>query len=274
MMRLFYKIGLYLVPVLMALTSFLAKAECEVAGCCLKRDGTECGVGADDRFPMYSVMKFPQALFVADFLVRNNIDLASEVSVRKNGLMQDTWSPMLSTFEEERTFTYAELLALSLGQSDNNACDILFRQCGGPWRVESYICSLGIKDIHIRRTERQLHARPAQSRKNWCTPRSMVRLLEWFLVHHDDNEPLRYIWHLMAACQTGEDRLPAAVQGAAEVVHKTGTGYPLPSGLPSGICDVGIILYDDGRQLPIAVFVTAPSSMSRVAEVARGLLNM
>ena len=41
-------------------------------------------------------------------------------------------SPMLKTFENQRTFTYSELLALSLQQSDNNACDILFERCGSP----------------------------------------------------------------------------------------------------------------------------------------------
>ena len=57
------------------------------------------GINATSRFPMYSVMKFPQALYVADFLIRNNIELDTEVIVRKDKLMQDTWSPMLSTFE-------------------------------------------------------------------------------------------------------------------------------------------------------------------------------
>jgi beta-lactamase class A len=71
-------------------------------------------------------MKFPQALYVADFLIRSNFDLNTEVIVRKDELLQDTWSPMVKAFEGEKAFTYSELLALSLQQSDNNACDILF----------------------------------------------------------------------------------------------------------------------------------------------------
>jgi hypothetical protein len=73
--------------------------------------------------------------------------------------------------------------------------------------------------------------------------------------------------------QTGGDRLPAAVPNSAKVVHKTGTGYPLPSGLPSGICDVGIIILYHGQQLPIAVFITKPSSPSRISDVAKQLLE-
>ena len=36
-----------------------------------------------------------------------------------------------------KSFTYSELLALSLQQSDNNACDILFERCGGPNTVDN-----------------------------------------------------------------------------------------------------------------------------------------
>jgi len=248
-------------------------AQSEVVGGCVKKGGTESGINATSRFPMYSVIKFPQALYVADFLTRNDIDLNTEVIVRKDNLMQDTWSPMLSTFEDQRTFTYSELLALSLQQSDNNACDILFERCGGPRAVDKYLRELGFKDIRIQKTEKQMHDTPALSEQNWCTPQSMVILLEWFIAHHNDNEPLRYIWKLMAECQTGGDRLPAAVPNSAKVVHKTGTGYPLPSGRPSGICDVGIIILDNGQQLPIAIFITTPSSQSRISDVAKQLLE-
>ena len=249
-------------------------AQSEVVGGYVKKGGTESGINATSRFPMYSVMKFPQALYVADFLIRNNIDLNTGVIVRKDNLMQDTWSPMLKTFEGQRTFTYSELLDLSLQQSDNNACDILFKRCGSPRKVEKYIRNLGFKDIRIQKTEKQMHDNPTLSDKNWCTPQSMVALLEWFIAHHNDNESLRYIWKLMEECQTGGDRLAAAVPNTAKVIHKTGTGYPLPSGQPSGICDAGIIILEDGRQLPIAVFITNPSSQSRIAEEAKHLLEL
>ena len=248
-------------------------AQNETIGGYVKKNGMTSGFNATSRFPMYSVMKFPQALYVADFLTRNNIDLNTEVIVRKEELLQDTWSPMLNTFEDQRMITYSELLALSLQQSDNNACDILFERCGGPRAVEQYIRKLGFKGIRIQKTEKQMHANPTLSNKNCCTPESMVALLEWFLTHHNDNESLRYIWKLMEECQTGKDRLPAAFPNSAKVIHKTGTGYPLPSGQPSGICDVGIIILDNGKQLPIAVFITYPSSQSRIPDVAKQILE-
>ena len=261
--------------IIIALVSNItADAQNEVISGCVKINGMVSGINATSRFPMYSVIKFPQALYVADYLTKNNIELNTKVTVRKHELMQDTWSPMLNTFEGQRTFTYSELLALSLQQSDNNACDILFKLCGSPWKVEKYIRDLGFKDIRIQKTEKQMHAKPALSNKNWCTPQAMVELLDWFITYHNDNEALRYIWKLMEECQTGKDRLPAAVPNTAKVVHKTGTGYPLPSGQPSGICDVGIVILDNGQQFPIAVFISNPSSQSKITDVAKQLLEL
>ena len=255
------------------LSTISVDAQNEVIGGCVKKDGIASGINATKRFPMYSVMKFPQALYVADFLNRNNIELNTEVIVWKDDLMQDTWSPMLNTFENKTSFTFSELLALSLQQSDNNACDILFEHCGGPKAVEKYIRNLGYKNIRIQKTEKQMHTNPVLSNKNWCTPQSMVALLEWYITHHNDNETLLYIWKLMEECQTGKDRLPAAFPDSAKVIHKTGTGYPLPSGQPSGICDVGIVFLDNGKPFPIAVFINKPSPQSQIPDVAKLLLE-
>ena len=264
-----------IVIIILALASFISvDAQNEVIGGYVKKDGMASGINATCRFPMYSVMKFPQALYVADYLTKNNIGLNTEVTVRKDELMQKTWSPMLTTFENQRTFTYSELLALSLQQSDNNACDILFERCGSPRKVEKYIQNIGIKDIRVQKTEKQMHAIPALSNKNWCTPQAMVELLDWFIAHHNDNEALCYIWKIMEECQTGKDRLPAAVPNTAKVVHKTGTGYPLPSGQPSGICDVGVIILDNGQQFSIAVFISNPSSQSKIVDVAKYLIGL
>ena len=53
----------------LALASFISvDAQNEVLGAYVKKGGTESGINATSRFPMYSVMKFPQALYVADFL--------------------------------------------------------------------------------------------------------------------------------------------------------------------------------------------------------------
>ena len=106
-------------------------------GACIMRNDSIVGINENERFAMHSVMKFPQALYVADYLSRKGLNLDDTIVVEKADLMQDTWSPMLKRFEGKKAFSYAELLELSLGQSDNNACELLFKFCGKPQAVRS-----------------------------------------------------------------------------------------------------------------------------------------
>ena len=68
-------------------------------GTCIIRDGFVSGINKDECFAMHSVMKFPQALYVADYLSRKGLALDDTIVVDKADLMQDTWSPMLKRFE-------------------------------------------------------------------------------------------------------------------------------------------------------------------------------
>ena len=241
-------------------------------GACIMQNGSIVGINEDKHFAMHSVMKFPQALYVADYLSRKGLNLDDTIVVDKADLMQNTWSPMLKLFEGEKPFSYAELLELSLGQSDNNASELLFKFCGKPKAVEKYMRKLGFHDIHIRMTEEQIHKNPAKAIENSSTPAEMVRLFEWFYHHKDDNRYLTFIWKAMADCSTGLKRIPAAISADARIVHKTGTGFPSAEGLQD-MNDAGIILMLDGSHAIIAVFTTNSSSEAVIANITRQLLD-
>lgn len=241
-------------------------------GACIMRDDSIIGINEDERFAMHSVMKFPQALYVADYLSRKGLALDDTIVVDKADLMQDTWSPMLKRFEGKKAFSYAELLELSLGQSDNNACELLFKLCGKPKAVEKYMRRLGFHDINIRMTEEQMLKNPAKAIENNSTPAEMVRLFEWFYYHKDDNQYLTFIWKAMADCSTGSKRIHAAIPADARIVHKTGTGFPSPNGAQD-LNDAGIILMPDRSLVIIAVFVKHSPSEAVIANIARQLLE-
>ena len=233
-------------------------------GLCIISGTGRTTVNGDCFYPMYSVVKFPQAVYVADRLHRLGISLDSTVTVQRNRLMQDTWSPMLGEMGETAVFSFRELLRLSLVESDNNACDLLFRHCGMPESVDAYLKDLGFNDINVAVTESRMHEDPSLIVKNCCTPVEMARLLLWLNEHKDDTAELREVWELMAACQTGRDRIPAAVPEGCRVVHKTGTGPSTEGSLPP-MNDAGIILFPDGRVQAVAVFVPEPESDSHLA---------
>ena len=248
-----------------------AQQNVEKYGACVMRDGVISGVHENEFFAMHSIMKFPQALYVADYLKRNGLDLDDTIIVSKDELMQDTWSPMLRLFEGNKAFSYAELLELSLAQSDNNACDLLFKHCGSPKTVERYMRKLGFSDIHIRKTEKQMHKNPATAIRNNSTPKEMVRLFEWFFKHKDDSQYMSFIWKTMANCSTGLKRIPAAIPEGSFIIHKTGTGFPSPEGAQD-MNDAGIIIMPDGSHSIIAVFTTYSPSEAVIANIARQLL--
>lgn len=235
-------------------------------GACAISDSTVVGENIATAYPMHSVMKFVQALYVA-----KNCDLSAEVEVSRDSLMLDTWSPMLSSFDGKRRFSVRQLLSFSLQQSDNNACDILFAHCGAPRDVEAYLHSLGFHGIHLRHTERDMHDNPSLSADNSATPLAMAQLLRWFFIHHLDNANFMEVWDMLAACATGSDRLPAAFPDARVVAHKTGTGFPHSDG-SADANDAGIILLPGGTALTVAVFVPACAGVS-VADAARTLLS-
>ena len=241
-------------------------------GACIMRNDSIIGINENERFAMHSVMKFPQALYVADYLSRKGLALDDTIVVDKADLMQDTWSPMLKFFEGVKAFSYGELLELSLGQSDNNASELLFKHCGKPKAIEKYMRKLGFRDIHVRMTEEQMHKRPTKAIENSSTPAEMVHLFEWFYHHKDDNQYLTFIWKAMADCSTGLKRIPAAIPADARIVHKTGTGFPSPEGLQD-MNDAGIILMPDGSHVFIAVFATHSPSEAVIANIARQLLE-
>lgn len=228
---------------------------------------------AEKRYEMNSVMKFPQAIYVAHYLDSCGISLDLRVTVKKQDLEQDTWSPMLKMIDVEREFTYGELLALSLQQSDNNACDLLFKLCGAPSKVQKYIKSLGFEDIRIKWTEKQMHNKPQRSRDNWCTPRDMAELLEWFYCERQSSPMLMHIWNLMINCKTGEKRIMAALPQGAKLAHKTGTGFSKSKKTLRGINDVGIVVMPNGDFYPIAIFIKRTKREEEVAEIARLLLS-
>ena len=204
-------------------------------GACLIKDGQFYGIHENKYFPMNSVMKFPQALFVADWMKKHNIRLSDSVKVTKEELIDGTWSPKLGDIQTSKSFTYAELLSYSLMLSDNNACDVLFKRCGDPKTVEAYVRSLGFKRIHIRKTERQMREDHSCCRHNKTTPKDMTLLLQW--------------------------------------LYKTGSGYTHNDGT-ADIGDAGIYLLSDGSKLPICVFVKGASSDHIIAEISQHLQYM
>lgn len=237
-------------------------------GICIIYEGKVVGTNLNKVFAMHSVMKFPQALYVAEYLKKHSISLEDSILIKKKELKQDTWSPMMKLFDNERYFTYRELLSLSLVQSDNNACDILFKYTGSPKHVEKYIHKLGFSEIHIKLSEKDMGEKPALSAKNNSTPLDMAKLFLWLLEHKEKSEHLSFIWNTMRKCETGAERLPSLVPNGGYIVHKTGTGFTnLDKTTDKN--DAGIIFLPNGKYMAIVAFIQHSKEEQDLARIAK-----
>ena len=209
-------------------------------------------------FPLLSVFKFHVALAVLDKMDKQSISLDSIVSIKASQMLPNTYSPLRKKFpDQDFTITLRELMQYSISQSDNNACDILFRVFGGPAATDEYLRSMGLRDFAIEATEDDMHRDLADCYRNWTTPLEAVRLLEWLVSGKAAKGAYRdFIEQTMISCQTGRDRLPAPLAGTKAVIgHKTGTGDRNGKGQIIGTNDIGFVFLPDGRRYSIAVLV-------------------
>lgn len=79
-------------------TEAKGQSPCPSYGASIMNGDLYCGHQEDSAFAMHSVMKFPQALYVADYLHKKGLTLSDSVLVHKDSLDAETWSPMLSIF--------------------------------------------------------------------------------------------------------------------------------------------------------------------------------
>ena len=213
----------------------------------------------DGHYPMNSVLKMYQSLPTAIELSRREIALDTEVSVRRSELDLSTWSPMLKEYADSSfSISYGDLLKYALQQSDNNACDILFKNVLPIPDVNKFWKSKGISDFNIQWNEAQMHEQPLRSNDNWTTPLTAGCAINYMIpfAFYSSDYNTSQVGGILMQCATGQNRIPKPLEGKeAMIAHKTGTGFNDENGNPTGINDVAFVMLPDGKCYSLAVFV-------------------
>lgn len=231
-------------------------------------------------FAMASVYKFPQALALAEYCNKHNISFSDSIDISAEQLRPLTWSPMRERYGvKDLRLPISEVLAYSLQESDNNACDIIFSILGGPQKVDSLLQSWGHKDIRVLNTELEMLEHPAYGYSNTSTPIGMAVLMDDFDTKHCLGSPeMAEIARYLENCQTGKDRIVGAISKDAICGHKTGTGPLLPNGRIMTVNDCGYIRRIDGKRYSIAVFIAESgydldSTSAMICDISRIVKN-
>lgn len=263
------------------LMDFVADKDAEIGITVITDNADTISVNGSQSFPMLSVYKFPVALAVAEYCRQNKIQLSDSIKIAADEIKTDTYSPMREKYgKRDLSLPIAELLAYSLQQSDNNACDILFRLVGGPKTVGEFISKAGFGDMKILNTEDEMHRDIEKCYENSSTPLAMSQLLAYYRDELRNVAPeYSFIGQLLETCETGTDRLASPLSLPDDIIgHKTGTGDRNKEGHIIGINDVGYINLANGTKYIISVFVKdstydADVTASLIAQISEIVLN-
>lgn len=225
------------------------------------------------KYPMQSVYKFPLAMAVLDQVDKGKLSLNQKIHVTKKDLLPNTWSPLREKYPNgDVDVKISELIGLAVSNSDNNACDILFRLVGGPKKVDQYIHSLGIKSIAIAATEEEMSKAWKVQFTNWCKPRAMLRLLDLFYKGKNlSKTSTSFLMKAMTETTTGPNKIKGLLPKNTKVAHKTGLSGTNEEGITAASNDVGIITLPNGEHVAVVIFVahTKLDEKSRDAAMAK-----
>ncbi len=206
--------------------------------------------------PMMSVFKFHIALAVLSEVDNGNLDLNQKIFVKKEDLLENTWSPIREDFPDgNMNLTLDELLRYTVSHSDNNGCDILLELVGGTEFVQKFINDQGIKDFTIKVNERQM--------QNWenlylntTTPLATTELLEKFFKGEVlKKKTTKYMYQIMAETSRGLTWMKAGLPKGTEFAHRTGISDTNKKGLRLAMNNVGIVRLPDGSHVVISVYM-------------------
>lgn len=223
-------------------------------------------LNGDKHFPMQSVFKFHIALAALRLVDEGKLSLDKKYRVTKDHYFK-TWSVLMRAYPDANVdVTLKDLITWTVMNSDNVACDMLLDILGGPKKVHEFIRTLGINDIAIIATEREMHQDWDVQFSNWTTPNATATLLKLF---NDGDiltaESKEFLWQLMVDTPNAPKRLKGILPEGTVVARKPGTGDS--NGEVFGaVNDVGIMVLPNGKKVIIAVYVTRAKGEFKAVE--------
>jgi beta-lactamase class A len=227
--------------------------------------GESAARNGSGHFPMQSVYKLPIVMALLHAVDEGKFSLDQIVDIQTNEYVpSDTHSTLRDQFPSGARKTVRDLIRYTLVESDGSASDVLLRLAGGPQAVTLYIRSLGISDLVVANSEKEMSWKTQYA--DWCTPQAALQLLVTLEKGPAISESSRaLILKYMEEAETGTNRIRHFLPKGAPVADKTGTSGTR-HGRTAATNDIGLVSLPDGRHLAIAIFVTDSKSSDEVRE--------
>ncbi len=218
------------------------------------------------RFPMQSVYKLPIGMAVLRRVDEGALKIEQLIQVTTNDFVPETMhSPVRDAHPLGAKLSVSNLLRQMISESDGTACDVFLRVLNGHPSVNHYLRGLGVTNIFVATTEKEMGRDELAQYRNWATPEGMMDLLR--TLHQGSGlsaSSRKLLFRFLTETSTGPSRIKGLLPAGTLVAHKTGSSGTA-NRLTRATNDAGIITLPDGRHLAIVVFV----SDSRADDITR-----
>lgn len=251
--------------------------------------GEELGFGADEAWPLASVVKLPVALVVLDAFARGELDPAEPFEL--DPAVTTSGPTGVAAFRHPGRVAAEDLLQLALAVSDNAATDLLLDRIGRA-EVAARIVALGFPEIVLRHSMRAIYGTSGTvtaaglaltgggrtpggghvideldpTRANVGTARSLVTLLARVWADDVGASGVAERLRAMLGHQLVRHRLAVElVSDEVRVRSKTGTFLDLRH-------EAGVVELGDTERVAVAVLTrsSVPAAVQMEAELAIG----
>jgi len=225
-----------------------------------------------ERFPMQSVYKLPIGMAVLQRVDEGTLKLEQLIQVTPNDFVANMQhSPIRDAHPLGAELSVSNLLQQMVSESDGTACDVLLRLLGGPASVGGSLRKLGLTNVVVATTEKEMGQDELAQYRNWAAPEGLTRLLRMLHEGPGLSVPSReLLLRFLSETSTGPRRIKGLLPVGTPVAHKTGSSGTV-NNLARATNDAGIVTLPDGRHVAIAVFVSdsAADEATREAVIAK-----
>lgn len=240
--------------------------------------GESISLNPNEHFPMQSVYKLPIAMAVMAQVDNGKIRLEQRVRVEKSDYVgPGQHSPIRDKNPNGVELSLSELLRFAVSESDGTASDVLLGLVGVEV-VSKYLSELGIKELVVANSEKEIGQDWETQYRNWASPQGALQLLRSLHERRGISEQSQQLLlNLMTETPTGPRRLKGLLPKTIVVAHKTGTSGT-SGGISAATNDIGLITLPNGRHLAIAVFVSdSPADLvtreTVIAKIAKAICD-
>ena len=210
-----------------------------------------------EHFPMQSVYKLPIAMAVLKQIDEGKIKPDQKVRIEKSDFIgKAQHSPIRDKYPDGTEMTVSEIMRAAISESDGTASDVLLKLIGGAPAAQEYLNRIGITEMKILNTEKELGEDQTVQYKNWTSPAEAANLLRALYNRQGLSEQSQQLLlKFMTESTPGAKRLKGLLPANAVVAHKTGTSATI-NNITAATNDIGIVTMPNGKHFIVAVFVS------------------